>query len=497
VVEAQACGAPVIAADNSSLRELVGAEARFDATDVASIAAAMERALTDETVYAGLLAEARKPPPTWADVADRTAAVYRDLIDRDRPGSLTPGWRSRPSVAVVSPLPPIPHPAATYGSHLALALEAAGADVDEFADGSAISEPPSIRSGELRPRALPRMDRWRGGYDLIVCCIGNGPLYTGALELLSRADAHELPIAVVAHQVRLPELFQAAARVSPDGSPEADLGSVVHAIYPGLPGEVGGDGRLEPSVVLRHGLVFARGPIAAARRYLVPTAAGSRIARLDARPDQAGRVEVLPLVCPEPRSPEPVSEPGPARVVALVTSPTTHRPPLALLALAACGEATVAGSGIHLVVAGGEPSSVSSWREGAAELGLEDRVTYTADVPAAIGRATVALLLDAEEPDGLPMGIGDCLAAGTPVVVADTPMSADLGPGIIRVTLPADPGAAAARLAGIVVDLATDPAGRAELSAAGRSWAADHGFGLLADLLIGDLNRRLADQALA
>jgi glycosyltransferase involved in cell wall biosynthesis len=295
VVEAQACGAPVIAADNSSLREMVIPEARFDATDVKAIRVAMEAALTHDDLRVKLYAEARRPPPTWAEVADRAASVYHDLLDRDRGRHLTPGWRHEINIAVVTPLPgrdptgdPYVDAAAVYGESLAVALETAGARVDRFGDGDSDGSP----SRWPCPAAVPRLDRWRAGYDLVVCCIGNHPTHMGALEILRRPDSRDLPITVIAHDVALPILYGANASADRLGT---DLAAAIHAAYRGLPADVGADGRLAPADVSRYGLVLAREVISVARRYLAPSEAAARVARIDADPTESHRVEVSPL----------------------------------------------------------------------------------------------------------------------------------------------------------------------------------------------------------
>jgi glycosyltransferase involved in cell wall biosynthesis len=324
VVEAQACGARVVAADNSSLVELVDKEARFDGTDVSAIATAMERGLTDDRFRAKLAEQARRPPPDWADVADRAAAVYQRLLDRDRGRSLTPGWAHELRVAVVSPLPGPGYEevgsadgpaesgiagsgspngtgqdsrpasagyleaAAAFGEALAGAFEAAGVGVDRFADG--LPSPQPGKPARLQPATLGLMDGWRAGYDLVVCCVGDDPAHLGALAVLRRPDAHELPLVVIAHQVRLGRLYEAAAQ---NGELGFDVPAILREIYPGLPREVGAGG-LDAATVSRHGLVLAREVIGAGRRYLVSSEADARLARIDARPGEADRVQLAP-----------------------------------------------------------------------------------------------------------------------------------------------------------------------------------------------------------
>ncbi|HTC80185.1 MAG TPA: glycosyltransferase family 1 protein, partial [Acidimicrobiia bacterium] len=86
VAEALACGAPVLAADASSLPEIVGPEALFDPTDPGPIAAAIERGLTDDGLRRRLLSAAGRDPTTWAEVATATMDVY----DRVLSGELRP-----------------------------------------------------------------------------------------------------------------------------------------------------------------------------------------------------------------------------------------------------------------------------------------------------------------------------------------------------------------------------------------------------------------------
>jgi glycosyltransferase involved in cell wall biosynthesis len=84
VVEAMACGAPVVASGTSAIAELTVAEGRFDPTDPAAIAAAIGRALTDPAVSEVLRRASERPPPTWAQAAGRAAEVYRELVATDR-----------------------------------------------------------------------------------------------------------------------------------------------------------------------------------------------------------------------------------------------------------------------------------------------------------------------------------------------------------------------------------------------------------------------------
>jgi glycogen synthase len=92
-LEAMASGCTCIAADTGGLREVVPhdeAGLRFPARDPAAIAEVAERVLSDEALRRRLVAEAHEHVRRfdWDDVAERTAALYADLVDeRARTGS--------------------------------------------------------------------------------------------------------------------------------------------------------------------------------------------------------------------------------------------------------------------------------------------------------------------------------------------------------------------------------------------------------------------------
>jgi glycosyltransferase involved in cell wall biosynthesis len=85
VLEAMACGTPVVCADNSSLPEVAGAAALLiDANDVSGITEAIERVLLDAPLRDDLIArgldQARRF--SWSDAARRLLAVYETLGNR-------------------------------------------------------------------------------------------------------------------------------------------------------------------------------------------------------------------------------------------------------------------------------------------------------------------------------------------------------------------------------------------------------------------------------
>ena len=79
VLEALACGTPVVASDRTALPELVGdAGLLVDPDDPAAIADAVQRAIGDERLRAA--GPERAAPYTWAATAERLHALLRSLV---------------------------------------------------------------------------------------------------------------------------------------------------------------------------------------------------------------------------------------------------------------------------------------------------------------------------------------------------------------------------------------------------------------------------------
>jgi len=156
VVDAMACGTPAIAGDNSSLRELLPREARFEPNDPWAIAEALSRALTDKGTRRRLLELAKREPPSWDAVAGRAAKVFEDLARRAAMPQAR--WRTRPRLATVGAPP-----------QLARALRPL-AECDQFLGPFEVEDSQAARrrSRPLSWSALGRLDRWRGGYDAVV-----------------------------------------------------------------------------------------------------------------------------------------------------------------------------------------------------------------------------------------------------------------------------------------------------------------------------------------
>ncbi|MGC9082856.1 MAG: glycosyltransferase family 4 protein, partial [Anaerolineae bacterium] len=83
VLEAMACGVPVVCSNTSSLPEVVGeAGIMVEPHNVHALARAMGRVLTDEALRASLRARGleRAQRFTWEEAAKRTVEVYRQVL---------------------------------------------------------------------------------------------------------------------------------------------------------------------------------------------------------------------------------------------------------------------------------------------------------------------------------------------------------------------------------------------------------------------------------
>jgi glycosyltransferase involved in cell wall biosynthesis len=223
VIESMACGTPNIAGDNSSLREILPREARFQPDDPGAIAQAIERALTDTAFRERLVALTEREPPSWASVAQRAALVLEGMLRRA--DKSPPGWRSRSRLALVE-VPP------------ALAAALAGvADCDNFCGPGAQVGAPTGDDGPapLSWAALARLDAWRGGYDGVVGWAGGLDKHAmGTMEQLA-ADWPDRGIALLdpetaaAHKAAHSKLARLGLKVvlAPDANGWADAARAV------------------------------------------------------------------------------------------------------------------------------------------------------------------------------------------------------------------------------------------------------------------------------
>jgi glycosyltransferase involved in cell wall biosynthesis len=177
VLEAMQCGAPVVVADRTSLREIVEpAEARFDPDEPEQMASVITGALADDAQARLRDYSARRARDfSWRRTAQETVAAYEWLAETSLAGP--PRGRRRPAFAVAGPEGPLVASAA-------LALrDRYGADIDIV-----LHRVPAEARGSARPRRVSEAQfRWlarRGRYDAVLYLLGSGPGHVHALRCL-------------------------------------------------------------------------------------------------------------------------------------------------------------------------------------------------------------------------------------------------------------------------------------------------------------------------
>jgi glycosyltransferase involved in cell wall biosynthesis len=203
VLEALHCGAPVVAADNSSLPEYAGDVCWLaDPADPEGMAGALAAALDEPRDARREERVAHARSFRWEDVAERAARALEALPARRVPAAAPPG---RPRLAWVSPVPPTPSGIADYCADL-LGPLAPHFDIELVVDPA---EPPVATELARRHRVLSadevaaRHDA--RPYDLFVYHLGNSAYHVHMLPLL-----YHFPGLVVLHDFHLGGLVHTA-----------------------------------------------------------------------------------------------------------------------------------------------------------------------------------------------------------------------------------------------------------------------------------------------
>ena len=201
VLEAMACGAPVIAGNNSSLLELVpDSDALFDASKPSEIAKKMQLALGNREFAEHLGREGliHAGKFTW----ERSARLALDAFDaalrkKQAAGlnAIQNGWLKRQRIAMFTPLPPCRSGIADYNAQF-LPFLAEYFDVDLYVDDYKVSD--EGLSSSLRIFAAKDFRASASAYDAILYEFGNSEFHVHMLPLLA-----EFPGIVTLHDAFL------------------------------------------------------------------------------------------------------------------------------------------------------------------------------------------------------------------------------------------------------------------------------------------------------
>jgi len=175
-LEAMSCGTPTIAANTTSIPEVVGnPEAMFDPYDPADMSAKLARLLTDEEFRADLRSRGleRAKAFTWDDSATRALMAFEELVAQRNRGETAATRKAtkaelptlrRPRLALVTALPPRPSVARDHIVHLVEQLDRHYA-VD-IVTGQEIE--PGWFEGPAHAVSAEQFDLVSGDYDRIV-----------------------------------------------------------------------------------------------------------------------------------------------------------------------------------------------------------------------------------------------------------------------------------------------------------------------------------------
>lgn len=205
VLEAMACGAPVIASNTTSLPEVVGrADALFDPRRPHDIAAAIAHALGDEDFLQSLRdsAPVQVAKFSWDNTAQRALDAFEQQHDRDQAqqrASIAVGApAARPRLAYVSPLPPERSGIADYSAELLPAL-AAHYDIELIVHDAQVGklQQPWLQAN-YPVRSVSWFEAHAGRYQRVLYQVGNSYFHLHMFGLMQR-----IPGTVVLHDFYL------------------------------------------------------------------------------------------------------------------------------------------------------------------------------------------------------------------------------------------------------------------------------------------------------
>ncbi len=498
VAEAIACAVPVITSDLPPFDELLDSPARFDPSRRETIGAALLSALFEPRHLQRAREAARRLPSAGHEAAEAAAALERLAASSarraPRPLSLTPAnQRHAPRrVALISPFPPAASGVAGYSYHLAEALLATDeVTVDAFFDGPTRDQeaPPGVPVWPAE--ALESVEALCGHYDAVCYALGNSHHHLGALSVLERRGG-----TVIAHDVRLSNLYH--FRYGDPTLPDDALTRAIFELYPAgsLPGEVGWGRDISPADRERYGLVMARDAIAHSEHFLVSSPAAAELARLDARPEDADKIAVLPFALGVPDLHGAGFEAGDTNgsgarlsgadpLIAHFGIVDPMKQPELLLE--ACARLASEHPGLRCAFIGPIAKELAaSLRELGARLGIADRLVLSGPLSPsgyleALSRTAVAVQLRAGFNGEASAAVGECLAVGAPTVVSKTGWARSLPTDVVvALDAPID----AAQLATALNQLITDPVRSAAMRRAAQRFAAANSFGHTARALL-------------
>lgn len=189
ILEAMACGAPVVGGNNSSVRELiVRPDALFDVGSPRSIGDMISNALTNRafTEDLRLYGLKRSKEFSWKHTAGLAIDAFDDALSRARNSGVqcaVQGWLPRKRIAVFSPLPPCRSGIADYNAKF-LPYLARHFDIDLYVDNYQVTD--ERLTSAFRIFNASDFDAVAQAYDAILYEFGNSEFHAHMLPLLEK-----------------------------------------------------------------------------------------------------------------------------------------------------------------------------------------------------------------------------------------------------------------------------------------------------------------------
>ncbi|MDQ2867462.1 MAG: glycosyltransferase [Verrucomicrobiota bacterium] len=466
-LEAMACGAPVIAANATSIPDVVGwADALFDPREPESISEKMAFALTvphfRESLREYGLRQARKF--SWEQTARRAWEAFERIAPTPKPSAApTVFLGKRRRLAYVSPLPPLRTGVADYSAELLPALSQYY-EIDVVADQRTVSDPWITHNLPVRDSAW--FDLHASEFDRILYHFGNSNFHAYMFDLLRRH-----PGLVVLHDFYLGNSLHAWYAAMERDFPFTNLLYQAHgyealALY-----------RVEGSAAVARRLPLSLSVLAQALGAIVHSRYAQRLAGLWYRMAEEA-LTVIPHLRAAPKTLDRIS----ARQRLGVKDDELVICSFGFLGRPKCNHRlvdswTLSRAGrdpkCRLVMVGlGSEEDVQTFTEILVNAGTGDRFQVTGFVEQSLYRdylsaADIAVQLRAESRGENSGTILDCLAHGIPTITNAHASMAELPQGT---TLMLPDTFSDRQLTDAIDDLALDPEKRRRLGNAGREY---------------------------
>jgi glycosyltransferase involved in cell wall biosynthesis len=207
VVEAMACGSPVLTSNNSSLGEIAdGAAVLVDPFDVDDIARGMVEILENQNLE-DLIESGfeRVKQFQWMDVARKTLSAFQNERAESAGHKLNSETTKKKKIAFFTPLPPIESGISDYSVDLLNKLSNEF-DIDVFIDDN--YTPDVEFNGEIRVYPHEKFQKMKNLYDEIVFQMGNSEYHAYMIKYIQECNGergvlvlHDANLHALAHLV--------------------------------------------------------------------------------------------------------------------------------------------------------------------------------------------------------------------------------------------------------------------------------------------------------